>query len=55
MFTPHTLIELLARRAMLQAHRPAYTFLPEGESEQVLLTYGELEERVRSAGAALAR
>ena len=55
MFTPHTLIELLARRARLQAHRTAYTFLPEGESEQVLLTYGELEERVRSAGAALAR
>jgi len=55
MFTPHTLIELLARRAMQQAQRCAYTFLPEGESEQVCITYGELEERVRSAGAALAR
>src|SRR6185503_16852896 len=55
MFTAHTLIELLARRAMRQAHRPAYTFLPEGEAEQGLLTYGELEERVRSVGAALAK
>ncbi|HJT30041.1 MAG TPA: amino acid adenylation domain-containing protein, partial [Pyrinomonadaceae bacterium] len=55
MFTSHTLIELLAHRAMQQAHRCAYTFLPEGESEEVRVTYGELEERVRSVGAALAK
>src|SRR5215204_2577447 len=52
-FATASLVELLRRRARTRAGRVAYTFLPAepGAAEEgvrVSLTYGELDERVRS-------
>ncbi|MFN2417098.1 MAG: condensation domain-containing protein, partial [Pyrinomonadaceae bacterium] len=55
MSDPHTLTELLGRRAARQAERAAYAFLPDGESEEVSVSYGELDARARAVGSALAR
>jgi amino acid adenylation domain-containing protein len=55
MSDPHTLTELLSRRAARQAERRAYAFLPEGESDEVSVSYGELDARARAVGSALAR
>jgi amino acid adenylation domain-containing protein/non-ribosomal peptide synthase protein (TIGR01720 family) len=50
---PTTLIELLDQRALHQPDQLAYTFLLEGETSELHLTYGELERRARAIGAAL--
>ena len=42
---PTTLVDLLRQRAECQADDRAYTFLVDGESEEVHLTYGELDRR----------
>src|SRR5262249_11462132 len=46
-------IELLRWRATHQSHRPAFSFLVDGESDSSGLTYGELDCRARSIGASL--
>jgi amino acid adenylation domain-containing protein len=48
-----TLVELLRRRARLQPERRAYTFLLDGEREEVHLSYGELDRQARSIAARL--
>ena len=50
---PATLIDLLQYRAEQQPHRRAYTFLRDGETDAVHLTYGELDRQARSIGAQL--
>jgi 8-amino-7-oxononanoate synthase/acyl carrier protein len=46
-----TLVDLLRQRAECQADDRAYTFLVDGESEEVHLTYGELDRQARAIGA----
>ena len=48
-----TLIELLRWRATHQPDQRAYTFLVDGETEEVHLTYGELDLRARAIAAQL--
>ena len=50
-----TLWELLHARAAEHPERLAYTFLHDGESEESVLTYGELDGRARAVAARLAR
>ena len=52
-FEPSTLVELLRRRARQRPRQTSYTFLSEGEAEEVSLTYEELDRRARSIGARL--
>ena len=47
---PSTLVELLRERAQQRSFEPLFTFLSDGETEEVTLTYGELEERARAIG-----
>ena len=44
---PSTLIELLRLRAIEKRNHPAYTFLTDGETETLCLTYGELDKQAR--------
>jgi 8-amino-7-oxononanoate synthase len=48
-----TLVELLQSRALQQPHQPAFTFLIDGETEEVHLTYAELDLRARAIAANL--
>jgi 8-amino-7-oxononanoate synthase/acyl carrier protein len=48
---PITLVDLLRQRAECQADDRAYTFLVDGESEEVHLTYRELDRQARAIGA----
>ncbi len=48
-----TLVELLRGRALHQPDQRAYTFLVDGETEEVHLTYGELDLQARTIGALL--
>jgi len=48
---PTTLVDLLRQRAECQADDRAYTFLLDGESEEVHLTYRELDRQARAIGA----
>jgi acyl-CoA synthetase (AMP-forming)/AMP-acid ligase II len=48
-----TLLDLLRWRASSQSERRAYTFLLDGETEEVHITYGELDRRARAIGALL--
>src|ERR1051325_6036101 len=50
---PATLVELLRERAKQRSFQPLYTFLTDGETEEVTLTYGDLEERARAIGRRL--
>jgi amino acid adenylation domain-containing protein len=50
---PETFVEVLKRRAAAQGERVAYSFLPDGETEELRLTYGELDERARSIASLL--
>jgi acyl-CoA synthetase (AMP-forming)/AMP-acid ligase II len=52
-FEPSDLVELLCRRALESPHRLAYTFLLNGETEEVNLTYGQLHTQARAIGARL--
>src|SRR6476660_1714418 len=47
---PSTLVELLRERAQQRSFEPLFTFLSDGETEEVTVTYGELEERARAIG-----
>ncbi|WP_375493275.1 fatty acyl-AMP ligase [uncultured Nostoc sp.] len=42
------LIELLQYRAVSQPHQTAYTFLVDGETEEISITYQQLDEQARS-------
>ncbi len=44
---PATLVELLCLRSLYQANQLAYTFLQDGETEEVNITYGELDRQAR--------
>lgn len=48
-----TLVELLRLRALCQPNELAYRYLADGETEEVCLSYQELELRARAVGAAL--
>ncbi|MGD8245571.1 MAG: fatty acyl-AMP ligase [Anaerolineae bacterium] len=48
-----TLVDLLRWRALHQAAQRVYTFLVDGELEQIHLTYAELDRRARAIGAFL--
>src|SRR5215208_4579903 len=50
-----TLIDLLRWRAATQPERVAYTFLLDGESQEVRLTYGDLDRQARAIAALLQR
>jgi amino acid adenylation domain-containing protein len=50
---PSTLVDLLRRRALLEPNRSAYTFLVDGESAALDLTYDELDKSARAIGALL--
>ena len=50
---PSTLVEILRWRALHQPNRLAYTFLQDGEKEEVHLTYADLDRRARAIGARL--
>ncbi|MBM2843409.1 MAG: putative fatty-acid--CoA ligase fadD21 [Anaerolineales bacterium] len=47
---PTTLVDLLRQRAECQADDRAFTFLVDGESEEVHLTYSELDRQARAIG-----
>src|SRR4028118_938491 len=48
-----TLVELLRYRAFHQPNQLAYTFLLDGETETVRLSYGELDQQARAIAAKL--
>ncbi|MBG1261231.1 fatty acyl-AMP ligase [Nostoc commune] len=48
-----TLIELLQYRANKQSNQTAYTFLKDGETEEISISYQELEQRARAIAAYL--
>src|SRR5215470_17043789 len=48
-----TLIELLDQRALHQPEQLAYTFLRDGETSELHLTYRELQRRARAIAATL--
>ncbi|HXQ73964.1 MAG TPA: amino acid adenylation domain-containing protein [Pyrinomonadaceae bacterium] len=48
-----SLVEILRTRAQQVPERVAYTFLTDGENEEVKLTYSELDQKARSIAARL--
>lgn len=50
-FGPSNLVELLRHRARCQSEDTAFTYLVDGENEQVHLTYKELDRQARAIGA----
>ena len=50
-FGPSNLVELLLHRARCQPDDIAFTYLVDGENEQVHLTYRELDRQARAIGA----
>ncbi len=57
-FTPSpftSLVELLRHRARRQPDRRAYTFLKDGETDEVHLTYGQLDRQARAIAGHLQR
>src|SRR5215472_8868460 len=48
-----TLVDILRRRAQQEPEREAYTFLLDGETKQVQMTYAELDHRARCIAAQL--
>ncbi|HEX8474389.1 MAG TPA: condensation domain-containing protein [Pyrinomonadaceae bacterium] len=48
-----TLVELLRRRASEQPARSGYTYLADGDSEELALTYSELDARAKTIAATL--
>lgn len=50
---PLTVVELLRERALRQPDALAYTFLTDGETDEINLTYRELDRQARAIGAHL--
>jgi amino acid adenylation domain-containing protein len=50
---PQTLVEMLRHRALKQFERRAVTFLTNGESQELTLTYGGLDRRARELAVSL--
>ena len=50
-FEPSSLVEVLRWRAHHQPERAAYIFLKDGETEEVHLTYADLDRKARAIGA----
>jgi 8-amino-7-oxononanoate synthase len=50
-FGPSTLVEVVRHRARNQAKDTAFIYLVDGETQQIHLTYEELDRRARSIGA----
>ncbi|HVW36658.1 MAG TPA: AMP-binding protein, partial [Pirellulales bacterium] len=50
-FGPPTLVELARHRACHQGNQNGYLFLADGETEEVPLTYGELDRQARAIAA----
>ena len=50
---PVSLVDILQWRAASQPHKLAFRFLTDGEFEEVVITYKELDRRARSIGALL--
>ena len=48
-----TLVDVLRNRAMEQPHQTIYNFLVDGETEQISLTYGQLEQQAKAIAAYL--
>ena len=48
-----TLVDILRNRAREQPHFSIYSFLVDGESEELSLTYGELEQKAKAIAAYL--
>ncbi|MBW4635047.1 MAG: amino acid adenylation domain-containing protein [Iphinoe sp. HA4291-MV1] len=48
-----TLVDLLRKRALQQQSQVAYTFLVDGETQEVSLSYKELDQKARSLAALL--
>ena len=52
-FGPSNLVDLLRHRALHQGQDRGFTFLVDGEDEEIHLTYAELDQRARAIGAML--
>ena len=52
-FEATTLVELLRYRAIYQPDVTAYTFLADGETQEISLTYQELDRKVRAIAASI--
>ncbi len=52
-FAPSSMVEVLRWRALQHPDHLAYTFLTDGETEEVSITYGELDRQARAIGAYL--
>jgi 8-amino-7-oxononanoate synthase len=50
---PSTFVDVLRYRALHQPEQQAYTFLKDGESEEVGITYGELDRQARAIAVRL--
>ncbi|MFN6563914.1 MAG: AMP-binding protein [Nostoc sp. ChiSLP01] len=48
-----TLVDLLGKRALQQPNQVGYTFLVDGETKEISLTYQELDQKARSLAAKL--
>src|ERR1041385_6235196 len=48
-----SIIDILRYRAAHQSEKRAYTFLSEGEAEEISITYGELDRRARACATRL--
>src|SRR5688572_11349220 len=48
-----TLVDVLRQRAAAEPGRTAYTFLVDGETDEISVTYGELDRRARAIAARL--
>ncbi|MFM8802361.1 MAG: AMP-binding protein, partial [Planctomycetia bacterium] len=49
-----TIVDLLRQRAAYRPHDRAFTFLVDGENEELNITYAELDRKARAVGAWLA-
>lgn len=50
-FGPPTLVDLVRHRALHQGDHVVYNYLVDGETEEVSMTYGELDRRARAIAA----
>src|SRR5688572_4939153 len=50
-FGPSNLVDLLRHRAVHQSNDRAFTFLVDGENEELTLTYQELDRQARAIGS----